>query len=124
MTGYGRNGPKENAPAYDVNIQASCGMMEMTGTTQSGPIRTGAPILDYSTAVAAAFAISATLFERTKSGNRTFIDVSMLTTGLTLMSSSSLMAKREPVPAGDILGPNVVRLAAWEINAKKCIYGE
>ena len=39
------------------------------------------------------------------------------------MSSSSLMAKRELVPSGDILGPNVVRLAAWEINAKKCIYG-
>ena len=87
-TGYGRNGPKENTPAYDVNIQASCGMTEMTGTTQSGPMRTGAPILDYSTAIAAAFAISAALFERTKSGNGAFIDVSMLETGLTLMSSS------------------------------------
>ena len=40
MTGYGRNGPKENTLAYDVNIQASYRMMEMTSTTQSGPIRT------------------------------------------------------------------------------------
>ena len=88
MTGYGRNGPQENTPAYDVNIQAACGLMDMTGTTQSGPVRTGAPILDYSTAIVAAFAISAALFERTKTGNGAFIDVSMLETGLTLMSSS------------------------------------
>ena len=91
MTGYGRNGPQENTPAYDVNIQAACGLMDMTGTTQSGPVRTGAPILDYSTAIVAAFAISAALFERSKTGNGAFIDVSMLETGLTLMSSSQII---------------------------------
>jgi len=62
MTGYGRGGPQENTAAYDVNIQAACGLMEATGTQESGPIRTGAPV--------------------------TFIDVSMLETGLSLMSSS------------------------------------
>ena len=88
MTGYGRGGPQENAPAYDVNIQASCGIMEATGTAESGPIRTGAPILDYATGMAGAFAVSAALVEREKTGRGCFIDVSMLETGLTLMSSS------------------------------------
>ena len=88
MTGYGRGGPQENTPAYDVNIQAACGLMEATGTQQSGPIRTGAPVLDYSTALAASFAISAALYERASSGQGNFIDVSMLETGLSLMSSS------------------------------------
>ena len=88
MTGYGRGGPQENAPAYDVNIQASCGIMEATGTAESGPIRTGAPILDYATGLSAAFAISAALVEREKTGQGSFIDVSMLETGLALMSSS------------------------------------
>ena len=32
MTGYGRGGPQENTAAYDVNIQASCGLMEAHGT--------------------------------------------------------------------------------------------
>jgi len=64
MTGYGRGGPQENTPAYDVNIQASCGLMDATGTQESGPIRAGAPVLDYGTAMAASFAISAALFER------------------------------------------------------------
>ena len=88
MTGYGRNGPQENTSAYDVNIQAACGLMDATGTQETGPIRTGAPILDYSTALSASFAISAALFQRTKTGHGTFIDVSMLETGLSLMSST------------------------------------
>ena len=88
MTGYGRGGPQENTTAYDVNIQAACGLMEATGTAESGPVRTGAPVLDYGTALAASFAVAAALYERTSTGHGTFIDVSMLETGLTLMSSS------------------------------------
>ena len=88
MTGYGRGGPQENTSAYDVNIQASCGLMDATGTAESGPMRAGAPILDYGTAMAASFAISAALFERSKTGKGTFVDVSMLETGLSLMSST------------------------------------
>ena len=88
MTGYGRGGPQEDTAAYDVNIQAACGIMEATGTEESGPIRTGAPILDYATALAAAFAVSAALYERRRTGEGSFIDVSMLETGLSLMSST------------------------------------
>ncbi|MEM6987121.1 MAG: CoA transferase [Pseudomonadota bacterium] len=88
MTGYGRGGPQADATAYDVNIQASCGLMDATGTVESGPIRTGAPVLDYATAMAASFAVSAALFQRATSGKGTFIDVSMLETGLSLMSST------------------------------------
>lgn len=88
MTGYGRGGSQENTAAYDVNIQAACGLMEATGTSESGPVRTGAPVLDYATALAASFAVSAALYERASTGQGSFIDVSMLETGLTLMSSS------------------------------------
>ena len=88
LTGYGRGGPQENTAAYDVNIQASCGLMDATGTIESGPIRTGAPILDYSTGLTAGFAISAALFQRAQTGRGSFVDVSMLETGLALMSST------------------------------------
>jgi len=88
MTGYGRGGVQENTAAYDVNIQASCGMMDVTGTAESGPTRVGAPVLDYGTAMAASFAISAALYERASTGKGNFIDVSMLETGLSLMSST------------------------------------
>ncbi|MFN3227716.1 MAG: CaiB/BaiF CoA transferase family protein [Hyphomicrobiales bacterium] len=104
MTGYGRGGPLENAPAYDVNIQAASGIMTLTGTKDTGPVRTGAPIMDYSVALAAGFAISAALYEREKTGQGTFIDVSMLETAYTLMSSTItdyLATGNEPKPRGN-----------------------
>lgn len=88
MTGYGRGGDRENAPAYDVNIQAISGIMTMTGPAGAGPVRTGAPIMDYSVALAAGFAISAALFQRQSTGQGSFVDVSMLETAYTLMSST------------------------------------
>lgn len=88
MSGYGRGGQLENAPAYDVNIQAASGIMTMTGTAEAGPTRTGAPIMDYGSALAAGFAISTALYQRGETGRGTFIDVSMLETAYTLMSST------------------------------------
>ena len=105
MTGYGRGGPQQNAPAYDVNIQAACGIMSVTGTTESGPTRTGAPILDYGTAMAASFAIASALFQRTMTGTGSFVDVSMLETGLTMMSSTItdyLKTGNEPKRRGNL----------------------
>ena len=88
LTGYGRGGPQENSTAYDVNIQAACGIMDATGTATSGPIRTGAPIMDYATGLSAGFAICAALYQRNQTGTGSFVDISMLETGLSLMSST------------------------------------
>ncbi|MFQ6548539.1 CaiB/BaiF CoA transferase family protein [Aestuariibius sp. 2305UL40-4] len=104
MTGYGRGGPREDAPAYDVNIQAASGLMTLTGTAETGPMRTGAPIIDYSVALAAAFAISTALYERERTGKGQFIDVSMLDTALLLMSSNITdyrLTGHEPRPRGN-----------------------
>ncbi len=88
MTGYGRGHALEDAPAYDVNIQAASGLMALTGTSASGPTRVGAPVIDYATALAAAFGISAALVAREKTGKGTFVDVSMMDVAFTLMSST------------------------------------
>lgn len=88
MTGYGRGGDRQDAPAYDVNIQAASGLMSLTGTGDTGPLRTGAPVMDYATALAAAFAISVALHQRHRTGEGSFVDVSMLETAFVLMSST------------------------------------
>nr|WP_281494040.1 CoA transferase [Jannaschia sp. S6380] len=88
MTGYGRGSEMADTPAYDVNIQAATGLMEMTGTAESGPLRAGAPVMDYGTALAAGFAICAALVERERTGRGGLVDVSMFETGLTLMAST------------------------------------
>ncbi|WP_308916622.1 CoA transferase [Jannaschia sp. LMIT008] len=103
MTGYGR-GAMGDAPAYDVNIQAASGLMTLTGTTETGPLRTGAPIMDYGTALAAGFAICAALVERDRTGAGAFVDVSMFDTAMTLMASTitdMTATGTEPKPRGN-----------------------
>ena len=41
VTGYGQTGPKKSDPAIDGVIQAVSGMMSITGTQESGPLKTG-----------------------------------------------------------------------------------
>ena len=90
MTGYGRGGPLEDAPAYDVNIQAASGLMALTGTAETGPMRVGAPVVDYATALAASMGVCAALFERERTERGQLVDVSMLDTAFTLMASTAV----------------------------------
>ncbi|MDX8352456.1 CoA transferase [Cognatiyoonia sp. IB215182] len=104
MTGYGRGGELENAPAYDVNIQAASGLMTMTGTADTGPLRAGAPVMDYGTALAAGFAICAALLQRERTGQGTLVDVSMYETAMVLMASAvtdMTATGRVPKPRGN-----------------------
>ncbi len=104
MTGYGRGNEMADAPAYDVNIQAISGLMAMTGTQESGPIRTGAPIVDYATALVGALAVMSGLMRRQATGEGAFVDVSMLETAFSLMSSTitdHLLTGSEPKRRGN-----------------------
>ena len=108
MTGYGRGPGRDpalaDAPAYDVNVQASSGLMSLTGDADTGPTRCGAPVMDYATALAAAFAVSAALLERERTGIARAVDVSMLETAHVLMASTvtdHLVTGREPRARGN-----------------------
>ncbi len=87
LTGYGQNPPKGGHKAYDGSIQAASGMMSVIGTEETGPIKVGPPITDFATGMAGAFAIVSALLQRERDGSGQYIDVSMLDTALTLMSS-------------------------------------
>lgn len=87
LTAYGQDPPKGGHTAYDGVIQAFAGLMSVIGTRESGPIKVGPPITDYATGMAAAFAIMTALYQRERDGSGQYIDVSMLDTALTLMSS-------------------------------------
>ena len=104
MTGYGRGHALEDAPAYDVNIQAASGLMSLTGTPETGPTRVGAPVIDYATALAAAFGVCAALVGRERTGEGSLVDVSMMDVALTLMSSTVVdytLTGNAPRPRGN-----------------------
>ncbi len=104
MTAFGQEGPRGEHTAYDQLIQATSGMMAMTGTPEVNPIKTGAPVIDYATGTMCAFAISAALFQRERTGRGQYIDSSMLDVSLILMGShitSYLRTGTEPAPRGN-----------------------
>jgi len=105
ISGFGRDGPLSARPAYDHIIQAMSGMMAVTGTAESGPLRVGFPITDYVAGLLAAFAVMVALFRRERTGEGGMIDVAMLDAALVIMGpllTQVLVAGRIPPPAGNV----------------------
>ncbi|MCM3501775.1 CoA transferase [Microbacterium sp. P26] len=104
VSGFGQTGPMRTKPAYDQIIQGYSGMMSVTGTDETGPLRAGFPLADTIGGLAAAFAISSALAGRARTGVGTVIDVSMLETAVTAMGwvvSNLLVDGHEPRPLGN-----------------------
>src|SRR2546423_227993 len=87
FSAFGQNGPRGQQTAYDHVIQATSGIMAMTGTKDVHPIKFGSPAIDYATGMTGAFALSAALFQRERTGKGQRIDMAMLDVAMILMSS-------------------------------------
>ena len=68
ISGFGQTGPMRTAPAYDQVIQGLSGIMSITGTPQTAPLRVGFPICDTVGGLMAALSIAAALAGRAKTG--------------------------------------------------------
>ena len=104
ISGFGKDGPLKDNPAYDQIVQGISGVMSVTGDKQSAPLRVGFPVADTTGGITAAFAIAAALFRRDRSGHGEFIDVSMLEATLITMGwavSNWLIAGVTPEPMGN-----------------------
>jgi crotonobetainyl-CoA:carnitine CoA-transferase CaiB-like acyl-CoA transferase len=87
FSAFGQKGPRGAQTAYDHVIQATSGIMAMTGTKDVHPVKFGAPAIDYATGMTGAFALSAALFQRERTGKGQRIDMAMLDVAMTLMGS-------------------------------------
>jgi len=104
ISGFGQDGPLRLNPAYDQIIQGLSGVMSVTGDAQSTPLRVGYPVADTMGGITAAYAISAALFRRERTGEGEFIDVSMLESTLVAMGwvvSNWLIAGVRPQALGN-----------------------
>jgi crotonobetainyl-CoA:carnitine CoA-transferase CaiB-like acyl-CoA transferase len=93
-----------HAPAYDQIIQGLSGMMSITGTPGTAPLRVGFPICDTVGGLMAALAITAALARRAATGRGCFLDVSMLEAAISAMGwtvSNYLVSGVPPEPMGD-----------------------
>jgi crotonobetainyl-CoA:carnitine CoA-transferase CaiB-like acyl-CoA transferase len=87
FSAFGQSGPRGQQTAYDHVIQANSGIMAMTGTEEVNPIKFGSPAVDYATGMSGAFALSAALFQRERTGKGQYIDMAMVDVAMILMSS-------------------------------------
>ena len=104
ISGFGQTGPMRHVPAYDQIIQGLSGMMSITGTPQTAPLRVGFPICDTLGGLTAALAIAAALAGRARTGEGCFLDVSMLEAAISAMGwtvSNYLVSGVPPEPMGD-----------------------
>ena len=88
VSGYGQEGEHRDWPAIDNIVQATTGMMMLSGEEGDPPLRVGFPIVDTLTGQTAAIAILSALFRRQQGGGGTRLDVSMFDASLAFMTSA------------------------------------
>ena len=104
ISGFGQDGPMRHAPAYDQIVQGLSGVMSITGSEESAPLRVGYPMADTIGGITAAFAVASALVRQQRTGEGEFIDVSMLDSAIVTMGwvvSNYLIAGIEPRPMGN-----------------------
>jgi CoA:oxalate CoA-transferase len=78
ISGFGQTGPYSDHAAYDTVVQAMSGMMSLTGWPDGEPVRVGPSIGDLGAGLFTVIGIVAALYKRTRDGQGTRVDVSML----------------------------------------------
>jgi crotonobetainyl-CoA:carnitine CoA-transferase CaiB-like acyl-CoA transferase len=93
ITGYGQDGPYAPAAGYDFAIQATGGVMSITGERDglpgAGPQKVGVAVADLFTGMYATTAILAALHERQRSGRGRWIDAALLDTTVAILANQA-----------------------------------
>lgn len=87
-SGYGSSGPYRDYAAMDLSVQAMSGVLAVTGFPDAPPVKAGNAVSDFSAGTHLYGAIMTALFERTRTGMGTYVEVSMMeSTFASLMSN-------------------------------------
>jgi CoA:oxalate CoA-transferase len=78
LSGFGSSGPYRDRPALDPVIQAMSGIMQLTGTPESGPLKLGVLLSDFVPPLFATIGILAALRSRDAGGPGQRVEISML----------------------------------------------
>jgi crotonobetainyl-CoA:carnitine CoA-transferase CaiB-like acyl-CoA transferase len=106
INGYGEH---DNRVAYDAVLQAESGFMSMNGTAESGPLKMPVALIDILAAHQLKEAILMALIKRLKTGEGSFVSVSLYDTAVASLANqatNALMNKYIPGLEGS-LHPNI-----------------
>lgn len=77
ITGYGQDGPYEQWAGHDINYISIAGPLGMTGEAEESPALPAIPIADYAGSLMAAFQVSSAVLGAERTGESSYIDVSL-----------------------------------------------
>lgn len=110
ISGYGQHGPSRDEAAMDLVVQASSGLLSITGTEEGEHTRCGYGVTDATSGLFSAIGILLALRAREMTGVGQYVDVAMLDSMIFTMSSnymSYLGSGQIPRPMGTAF-PTVV----------------
>jgi crotonobetainyl-CoA:carnitine CoA-transferase CaiB-like acyl-CoA transferase len=88
ISGYGQQGPSRDEAAMDLVVQASSGLLSITGTEAGESVRCGYGVTDVTAGLFAVIGILLALRARDTTGRGQYVDVSMLDGMISTMSSN------------------------------------
>lgn len=118
ISGYGQAGPSRDEAAMDLVVQSSSGLLSITGTDQGESVRCGYGVTDVTAGLFAVIGILLALRARERTGCGQFVDVSMLDSMISTMSSnymSFLGSNVVPQPMGSSF-PTVVPYRVFQTS--------
>lgn len=102
ITGYGQTGPMKNVAGYDMAIQATAGLMSITGESDDkpggGPQKVGIPIADILTGMYSATGVLSALLHRERTGEGQHIDMALLDVQVAVLANQNLNFLTTGVP--------------------------
>ncbi len=104
ISGFGQEGPYRHRPGYDQIVQGMSGLMWLTGTEDSAPLRIGIPIGDLLAGYFCAMGILLALHERERSGRGQYVSTSLLEAlvgSLSFQAGRYLNTGEVPPPVGN-----------------------
>ncbi|WP_396332304.1 CaiB/BaiF CoA transferase family protein [Burkholderia anthina] len=87
VSGFGQTGPESRRPAYDIILQAMCGLMDATGAPDGEPTLVGDSVSDVVSGIFASWGVLAALVARDRTGQGTHVDVSMFDATMSLTAA-------------------------------------
>jgi crotonobetainyl-CoA:carnitine CoA-transferase CaiB-like acyl-CoA transferase len=89
ISGFGASGPMRDTPGFDQIAQGFSGLMSVTGTAETGPLRVGIAICDLLGGIFAAQGILLALQARHRSGRGQRVETSLLEAMVSVLSWSA-----------------------------------
>jgi len=121
ISGYGQQGPSRDEAAMDLVMQASSGLLSITGTEQGDSVRCGYGVTDVTAGLFSVIGILLALRARENTGLGQFVDVAMLDSMISTMSSNYMTflgSNTVPKPMGTSF-PTVVPYRVYHASDRE-----